>query len=236
MLGKHVKVNVYGVINDKGVYSGYISSNLLKNKIVYIVSKKRLSSIVSCVIIATTKKISENSTSIIVAPDREIFYEPELKIKLSNVKNIDVQSLYCLYEKSCGAVVVNHTSQGRKILLIKNRNAKYWSFPKGHIETGESEIQTAIREVKEETGLDIRLYKNYRQISDYNPYGKIRKRVIFFMGETSNSRVIKQEDEIDSYIWVTFKQAEKICCYENDKKIIRTAQQYLRKKKRKKTI
>ncbi len=232
MLGKRIIASVYGKINEEGVYTGYIKSALMKNKTVYIVSRKKLSLTVNCVVIATAKKNADSGYNIILAPEREIFYEPDLKFRLKDVKALDLSTIICLYEKSCGALVINSNENEKKVLLIKNHNAKYWSFPKGHIEKDESEIQTAIREVKEETGLDIELYKHYRQISDYNPYGRIKKRVVFFMGESSTDEVLKQEEEIDSYKWVTFKQAEKLCSYENDIRILKTAQQYLRKSKK----
>ena len=55
-------------------------------------------------------------------------------------------------EKSCGALVYRITQSGQKeLLFIKHRHGTQWSFPKGHMEEGESEVQTALREVKEET-------------------------------------------------------------------------------------
>ena len=56
-------------------------------------------------------------------------------------------------EKSCGAVIFNDED---KVLIVKH-NAGHWDFPKGHMEAGETETQTAIREVKEETNIDVTL-------------------------------------------------------------------------------
>ena len=60
------------------------------------------------------------------------------------------------YEKSCGAVVFTRIDNNIKYLLIQNLEGVY-GFPKGHVEDGESETQTAIREVFEEVGLKIKL-------------------------------------------------------------------------------
>ena len=57
------------------------------------------------------------------------------------------------YEKSCGAVVFRKYHGNIELLLIKHVVGGHWSFPKGHVEAGESERQTALREVREETGL-----------------------------------------------------------------------------------
>lgn len=54
-------------------------------------------------------------------------------------------------EKSAGAVIIND----KKVLLL-HYSSGHWDFPKGHIEKGETELETAKREVKEETGLDIK--------------------------------------------------------------------------------
>ena len=56
-------------------------------------------------------------------------------------------------EKSCGAIVLSPDNTNRKVLLIKHENGGHWAFPKGHVEEGETEVETALREIKEETGL-----------------------------------------------------------------------------------
>ena len=60
------------------------------------------------------------------------------------------------HEKSCGALVYRKHGDRTELLLIKHRFGGHWSFPKGHVELGENEFQTALREVKEETGLDVK--------------------------------------------------------------------------------
>ena len=57
-------------------------------------------------------------------------------------------------EKSCGAVVLRKNQGRLQVLLIKHINGGHWAFPKGHVERGETEEQTALREIKEETGLE----------------------------------------------------------------------------------
>ena len=60
-----------------------------------------------------------------------------------------------LHEKSCGAIVYRKYHGNLEILLIKHVNSGHWSFPKGHVEAGETEVETALREIKEETGIDV---------------------------------------------------------------------------------
>ena len=60
-------------------------------------------------------------------------------------------------EKSCGALVYRIKNGELELLLLKHRFGGHWSFPKGHVEEGETEVETALREVHEETGLTIQL-------------------------------------------------------------------------------
>ena len=60
-----------------------------------------------------------------------------------------------LHEKSCGAIVYRKYHGNTEILLIKHINSGHWSFPKGHVEAGETEVETARREIMEETSIDV---------------------------------------------------------------------------------
>ena len=140
----------------------------------------------------------------------------------SDSNNLQLAHRCCNRQKSDKLTL--ETKQNTKILLVKNNNGRYWSFPKGHIEEGETEQETAIREIKEETGLDVTIVRNFREISEYCPFGKIRKRVVFFLARAFTDNVKIQEEEIDSYIWVDLQQARKLCTYDNDLRIIEKAE------------
>lgn len=71
-------------------------------------------------------------------------------------------------EKSCGAVVVREDAGQKEILLIRH-NAGHWAFPKGHMEEGETEVQTASREIQEETGLMVDIDGSFRTVITYSP-------------------------------------------------------------------
>ncbi len=227
MLGTHATAALYGQISRRGVYAGYLCNGPAKGKSAYILASKTPCEQFDCTVIALAPQPSGKEVKIIVAPENDVFYEPQIREKLKIVRNLDISRLSCLYEKSCGAVVFYRSAQGIRILLVKNHNGKYWSFPKGHVEKGENEKETALREIKEETGLSVKIYENYRQISDYCPFGKIKKRVIFFLAETPTDQVHIQHDEIDSYVWASFAQAQKMCSYENDLRVLETARRYL---------
>lgn len=79
-------------------------------------------------------------------------YEPQIAHALTKAEGNKKPIYKCLYEKSCGAVVYHEDDGERKYLLIRNRSQNV-GFPKGHIEYGETELQTVEREILEETGL-----------------------------------------------------------------------------------
>lgn len=223
MIAENVKVNVFGKISDN-LCSAYVSSANMQNKNAYVVSHKHISEYFDGVVVAVAEFEGLDGERLIVAPHGEVFYEPELRKLLTKLKNIKLKNISCLYEKSCGAIIFYKNKQNTKILLVKNNNGRYWSFPKGHIEDGENEQQTAIREIKEETGLDVVIENGFREISEYCPFGKIRKRVVFFLAQAFTDNVKIQEEEIDSYIWVDLQQARKLCSYDNDLRIIEKAE------------
>ena len=126
------------------------------------------------------------------------------------------------HEKSCGAVIYRYNEKDEaRILLVKNHNGKCWTFPKGHIESGEKEEETALREIMEETGLKVEIIPGFRRISTYRPFGKIRKTAVFFLARADRSVVNRQQSEIDYYLWVSPDEALKMCRHENDVKILK---------------
>ena len=223
MIAENVRGTLYGSIAD-GLYSAYVSSSVISNRSAYVVTRKRIKEFFDGIVVAVAEFEGMSGERLIIAQPGEIFYEPELRDRLSKLRNVKIRSMRCLYEKSCGGIIFYKTKQNTKILLVKNNNGRYWSFPKGHIEQGETEQETAIREIKEETGLDVTLVNNFREISEYCPFGKIRKRVVFFLARAFTDNVKIQEEEIDSFIWVDFQQARKLCSYDNDLRIIDKAE------------
>lgn len=218
MLSERVSVSVFGHLTEE-LHSGYITSEKLNNKKAYILSKVPVGEFFKGIVIAVAT-FNDNDERYIVANENQVYYEPEIRETLSVLKNMNLMQIKCLHEKSCGAIIFYTGKNNTKILLVKNNNGRYWSFPKGHIESGETEKQTAIREIKEETGLEVEIKDGFREVSDYCPFGKIRKHVVFFLAQAFTDKVSMQEEEIAEYMWVDLQQAHKICVYDNDLRII----------------
>ncbi|MBP0959094.1 MAG: NUDIX domain-containing protein [Oscillospiraceae bacterium] len=134
------------------------------------------------------------------------------------------------YEKSCGAIVYRKFHGNTEILLIKHVNSGHWSFPKGHVEEGETEEETALREVKEETGIDILVDTSFRETVQYYPRKDTQKVVVYFLGKARNYDFVPQEEEIAAIKWVEIGNAAAMLTYENDKTIVAKAKVEIKNK------
>lgn len=124
-------------------------------------------------------------------------------------------------EKSCGAIVYRHRDSWVEVLLIRHKNGGHWAFPKGHVEKQEREEETALREIREETGLKVRLDTSFRYTVTYSPKPGVLKDVIYFAGKASGGEQKAQEAEVTGMKWETPQQALSRITYENDREILR---------------
>lgn len=131
------------------------------------------------------------------------------------------------FEKSCGAVIVRKNNDKFETLLIKMLKG-HWSFPKGHVEGNETEVETALREIKEETNLDVGIDTRFREITSYSPYPGVIKDVIFFIAIPKNQDVKLQETEVENAIWVDLHEAIDMVTYDNDKQVLKKAIIYIK--------
>ena len=111
-------------------------------------------------------------------------------------------------EKSCGAIVYRRGADGLEFLVLNEQYSDKWGFPKGHMEAFETEEQTALREMREETGLTANLIPEKRVVSGYDIPPFTRKQVVLFLGEVHGT-VTPQEEEIMRYKWVTAEELGK---------------------------
>lgn len=117
-------------------------------------------------------------------------------------------------EKSCGAIIINDN----KVLMIQ-QNDGVISFPKGHTENNETEIETAMRETKEETNIDILINPNLRFETSYIVNSNIDKTVVYYIAKNLNNKIIKQEKEIKDIKWVPIDEVMDLLQYDNIKKL-----------------
>lgn len=125
-------------------------------------------------------------------------------------------------EKSCGAVVVRESSGKKEILLIRH-NAGHWAFPKGHMEAGETEAQTAVREIREETGLTVDIDQSFRTVITYSPGENVVKDVVYFIGRNPHGRLYPQLTEVSQACFLAPEEAAAQITYDNDRQVLEAA-------------
>ena len=130
------------------------------------------------------------------------------------------------YEKSCGAVVYRF-QDGRLFFLVEHMIQGHTSIPKGHVEGNETEAETAVREIREETNLRVRLDTAFRRETRYSPYEGIEKQVVFFAAEALSSDMKNQESEVSSLEWLPSEEAAPAMTYDSDREVLSQAETYL---------
>ena len=131
------------------------------------------------------------------------------------------------HEKSCGAVVYRREG-GQLLVLVEHMALGHCSIPKGHVEPGETEEETARREIREETALEVRLDTRFRRTVTYSPAPGVSKDVVFFVAEALGTAVREQESEVSRAEFLPADQAMAAMTYDSDRAVIAAARDYLR--------
>ena len=132
------------------------------------------------------------------------------------------------YEKSCGFVAYKEEDGARLYLIIRSANGDY-GFPKGHVEPGESEHETAIRELKEETNLELCIIGGFRHQIEYQLPNKtdVIKQSVYFLGRCTSEDVMCQEGEVSEVLFLTYEEAMHLLTFDDTKRILKDAEAYL---------
>jgi 8-oxo-dGTP pyrophosphatase MutT (NUDIX family) len=134
-------------------------------------------------------------------------------------------------ERSAGFVLYA-TEEGEKrwYLLLRHCNGGHWGFPKGHIERGEREIEAALREVQEETGIDsIEQIPGFREVSTYRIVRNgrpVTKRVVYFLGHVAIGDVALSSEHLDGK-WLSYADAQETLTFAESRRILSAAERYL---------
>ena len=132
-----------------------------------------------------------------------------------------------IYEKSCGFVAYTEKDGARLYLIIRSSNGDY-GFPKGHMERGETDYETAIRELKEETNVGVAIIDGFRRQIEYKlPNKYVIKQSVYFLGRCTSTEAVPQESEVSSVMFVPLERALQLLTFEDTKRIIKEADNYV---------
>lgn len=129
-------------------------------------------------------------------------------------------------EKSCGVVVFLNQEE-IKVLLVHHRLG-HWGIPKGHMESGESEKETAFREVFEETGIEVQLLDSFRETITYSPKSGVLKDVVFFLGIPIQNNIVLQETEVLEAYFIPLDEAINKISHEDERELLQKASLFYR--------
>lgn len=133
------------------------------------------------------------------------------------------------YIKSCGFVVYKQIGIENYYLVIKSLNGDI-GFPKGHKEDGENELQTAVRELKEETNVEVNVIEGFKYQIEYKMPEIIDtiKQVIYFLGICVKDDIICQEKEVEEARFIRFEEALEVLTFQETKNILNSAQEFIK--------
>ncbi len=130
------------------------------------------------------------------------------------------------YEKSCGAVIYT-VVDGKRLYLIEIMRKGHASLCKGHVEGTESGHQTAAREIREETGLEVKFVEGFRQTIEYSPYRDCSKTVVFFLADADSTNVTIQEEEVREIEWLPYEEALTKLTFDSLREVLQQAENFL---------
>lgn len=132
------------------------------------------------------------------------------------------------HERSCGAILFLKENPIKYLVMHYTPNrGDHWDFPKGHMDEGETEEETAIREVFEETGLEFDFFSGFREIITFSPRPDRIKDVVFFLGIPKTTDVKYMKDETYEHKWLTYEEALQLLTFENSRELLKKAHEFI---------
>lgn len=131
-----------------------------------------------------------------------------------------------IQEKSCGAVIFREDNTERTYLVLHSTRGHY-TLCKGHVEGNETEHETAIREIREETGLAVSFRYGFRRVITYSPRRGHTKDVVFFLAEAGNGPLTCQPEEVADAAFLPLADALARLTHPSDRDTLAAADAFL---------
>ncbi|WP_024746767.1 bis(5'-nucleosyl)-tetraphosphatase [Levilactobacillus namurensis] len=131
-------------------------------------------------------------------------------------------------ENASGAVVYQLRDGQPYYLLLKSATSHFWGFPKGHVEGNESDLETAVREIRKETSLQVTVDPEFSTVLDYDMKNGHHKHVVLYTSLVPNdAQVNRQVEEIADFGWFDFQTAHATLSYANLQEVLVKTNAYL---------
>ena len=133
------------------------------------------------------------------------------------------------FEESAGGIVYKK-EKGQIFVLVTQHSAHHgWVFPKGLIDAGEDKAKTAVREVKEEGGVEAKII---RELSPVEYFYKLegnttKKKVTYFLMEYVSGNIEEHDWEMEAAEWLELSKVEERLSYKTDKHVFQKAKELL---------
>ncbi len=119
---------------------------------------------------------------------------------------------------AAGGLVWKDTPEGRKLAVVHRARYGDWSLPKGKLIEDETWEEAAIREVKEETGCDVRV-TGFAGFTTYQSKGK-PKIVLYFMMENVDECLLSDTSEVKEMVWLAPEEAMRKLDYDVERELL----------------
>jgi len=138
--------------------------------------------------------------------------------------------------KTIGIAIFYWADNSPRYLLL-HHGGEYWNFPKGRQEAGETAVETALRELKEETGIThLNVIEGFKDGFEYDfdstikdgVREKVFKQAIFYLGEVKSEKVTISDEHLD-YGWFDYSTALKRMYYQEGQNLLKRIDQFLSK-------
>ena len=137
-----------------------------------------------------------------------------------------------MIEETSAGIVIFRKENSKNLFLLLRYPSGHWDFVKGKMEKDESTHETAVRETKEETGIeDVSFLENFEEWIDYNFQYQgelVQKKVVFFLAETKTKEIEISHEHLD-YIWMDYNAAMEKTTFDNARTVLTRAQALLTK-------
>lgn len=135
------------------------------------------------IVIAVIRRRDDVETKLVVAPPSLQLHQGQIMEQVHFQEQYFRSRISALHEQSCGMIPYRLTPAGIEYLVLLQRGSRTWSFPKGHMEPFETELETAAREVLEETSHHCEPLPDFRETLTYSLGHRRKKTIVLFLGE-----------------------------------------------------